>query len=435
MLKMQIRPLTIFVAVLTVVVLNYFSPPTVDANHSNLKMPFQSGPTWKISSGYHDTFAHEGYKLYSLDLVRDDHQTTGQNVVAGSGGTVAWIDATYGCVSIDLQDNYYLMTCHMLGAGSFSSGQSISQGQVLGTVAPAGQAGNNGTPHIHITLYYATYSAAPPNARTAIPFDSAHGSKLDGYDFPPNGTVNQYAGTTGLQSTNGGGGGGSDNAAFVADVTVPDGTTFSPGQSFTKTWRMRNTGTTTWGSGYSFAFVSGDQMNAPSSVSVSSTSPNNTTDISVNMTAPGSAGSYKGYWRMRNAQGNFFGDTVWVQINVSAPSCPSVSDGVHLWDSTDCSGSSVGPLRPGNYDFSSSFNDRAKSLAVPSGWSIRLYKDNSWSSPNVCVSSTTSDLHSYNYSDGSTAWGSMTWAIVHNQSNCPLPIPTNNYLYLPFIRK
>ena len=30
--------------------------------------------------------------------------------------------------------------------------------------------------------------------------------------------------------------------AFVADVTVPDGTIFSPGAAFTKTWRLKNAG-------------------------------------------------------------------------------------------------------------------------------------------------------------------------------------------------
>jgi len=201
--KLQIRFVTISVLALVVFVVSYLLPTDVEANHSSLRMPFQPGPTWRIISGYHNTFSHKGYQLYSFDLVRDDEQTTGQTVVAGAGGTVAWVDTANGCVSINLQDNYYLMTCHILGVGSFSPGQPITQGQVLGAVAAAGQVGNNGTPHIHITLYYATYPGAPFGERTAIPFDSAHGSKLDGYDFPSNGTINQYAGTAGLQSTNG----------------------------------------------------------------------------------------------------------------------------------------------------------------------------------------------------------------------------------------
>ncbi len=47
-----------------------------------------------------------------------------------------------------------------------------------------------------------------------------------------------------------------DNVAFVNDVSVPDGSVLSPGQSFTKTWLVRNTGTSTWGANYQRASAS-----------------------------------------------------------------------------------------------------------------------------------------------------------------------------------
>ncbi len=34
--------------------------------------------------------------------------------------------------------------------------------------------------------------------------------------------------------------------SFVADVTVPDDTHFSPGQTFDKTWRLQNAGDCEW---------------------------------------------------------------------------------------------------------------------------------------------------------------------------------------------
>ena len=220
---------------------------------------------------------------------------------------------------------------------------------------------------------------------------------------------------------NGGGGGGTDGASFVTDVTIPDGTTISSGQTFTKTWRIRNTGTTTWGSGYTLTFTSGAQMNAPATVNVSSTLPNNTADISVNMTAPGSSGTYIGYWKMKNPHGQLFGDSIWVKITVSgsSSSCPNLSGQVNLYNQTNCGGNSTVANGPGYWDMSSSFNDAAQSIAIPKGWSARLFKHNSWTSPNVCIPSTVGDLHSYNYSDGTTAWKSATYMIVYNQSNCP----------------
>jgi hypothetical protein len=39
-------------------------------------------------------------------------------------------------------------------------------------------------------------------------------------------------------------------------------------------------------------------------------------DISVPMSAPSTPGTYMGTWRMRNPSGTFFGDEVWVLINV-----------------------------------------------------------------------------------------------------------------------
>ena len=110
-----------------------------------------------------------------------------------------------------------------------------------------------------------------------------------------------------------------DNAAFIFDITIPDGTVLSPGQSFTKIWHMRNSGTSTWGSGYQLVFVGGDQMGAPSAVSVPTTAPGSSADISVGMTAPSTQGTYQGNWRMRNAQGVFFGDTIWVRVLVESP--------------------------------------------------------------------------------------------------------------------
>jgi hypothetical protein len=58
-----------------------------------------------------------------------------------------------------------------------------------------------------------------------------------------------------------------DLGQFVRDVSIPDGTTFAPGETFTKTWRIRNAGTCTW-SGYSLVFDSGDSMGGTSPISI-----------------------------------------------------------------------------------------------------------------------------------------------------------------------
>src|SRR5512145_3319377 len=93
-----------------------------------------------------------------------------------------------------------------------------------------------------------------------------------------------------------------DLAQFVTDVTVPDGTRFDAGATFTKTWRLRNIGTCTWTTAYTMVFDSGTQMGSTTSVNhPASTAPGATVDVSVNMTAPNTAGRYRGYRKFKNA--------------------------------------------------------------------------------------------------------------------------------------
>lgn len=110
-----------------------------------------------------------------------------------------------------------------------------------------------------------------------------------------------------------------DNVAFVADVTVPDGTVVTPGQRVDKVWRLRNSGNCRWGAGYSAVFVSGSQMSGASVVPLPETAAGATVDVVVTLTAPGTPGTYTGYWQLRNAAGALFGRPFLVQVVVPAP--------------------------------------------------------------------------------------------------------------------
>ncbi len=115
-----------------------------------------------------------------------------------------------------------------------------------------------------------------------------------------------------------------DAAAFVRDVSVPDGTTIQPGADFTKTWRLKNAGTCSWTPGYALVFVSGDRMHGAVNVSLpGNVYPGQSVDVSVDLTAPTSNGEYQGYWRLRNASGEHFGigaqaqGAFWVKVRVA----------------------------------------------------------------------------------------------------------------------
>ncbi|MGD8850711.1 MAG: NBR1-Ig-like domain-containing protein [Anaerolineales bacterium] len=99
-----------------------------------------------------------------------------------------------------------------------------------------------------------------------------------------------------------------NRATFVQDVTIPDGTDLEPDEDFTKTWRLRNAGSCTWDTDYELLFKDGDAMDGPASQDLSgSVAPGETVDISVDLTAPNSEGSYKGFWWLRSDAGIVFG--------------------------------------------------------------------------------------------------------------------------------
>jgi hypothetical protein len=103
---------------------------------------------------------------------------------------------------------------------------------------------------------------------------------------------------------------------FVSDVTIPDNTSMTPGQKFTKTWRVRNSGTCAWEVGFKFNFTGGEAMGGSSVKLEKAVEPGKETELSVALTAPSTNGTYRGNWRMTNASGTYFGDEVYVLIVV-----------------------------------------------------------------------------------------------------------------------
>ncbi len=113
-------------------------------------------------------------------------------------------------------------------------------------------------------------------------------------------------------------------ARFVEDVTIEDRTVLEDNETFTKIWRLENIGDCTWTTNYDVFFTSGNRMGAPAVMNMpENVAPGETVDISIDMVAPDSPGTYTGYWLLRDEAGNIFGvgaDTdspIWVRIRVS----------------------------------------------------------------------------------------------------------------------
>ncbi|MBU2610465.1 MAG: hypothetical protein KJ606_05905 [Chloroflexi bacterium] len=117
-----------------------------------------------------------------------------------------------------------------------------------------------------------------------------------------------------------------DKTQFVSE-TVPDGTVFAPGATFTKTWRVRNVGACTWTAAYAIVFYHGDHLGAPDAIPFpGNVAPGQEVDLSINMQAPITPGAYESYWKFRNASGVIFVVNPYsARITVVAPTATTVA--------------------------------------------------------------------------------------------------------------
>ena len=118
------------------------------------------------------------------------------------------------------------------------------------------------------------------------------------------------------------------SAAFVEDVTVPDGQVFPPGAEFVKCWKLLNDSGCEWPESTELIFLAGDSLSIPATansgssstdmaVHVGKTAPGQIVDLwTGELKAPETPGRYVGYWRLR-ADGELFGNSLWIELVVS----------------------------------------------------------------------------------------------------------------------
>lgn len=102
----------------------------------------------------------------------------------------------------------------------------------------------------------------------------------------------------------------------TVDVTYPDGTEVTPGQDFVKTWKIKNTGTCVWGTGYTVIFAYGEKMGGVAEPLPAAVAPGEEAEVSVRFKAPANTGQFSSTWRMANANNSPFGTTFYVKIVV-----------------------------------------------------------------------------------------------------------------------
>lgn len=158
------------------------------------------------------------------------------------------------------------------------------------------------------TFIALTPSATLPSTATASPTSSATPAPsltITATTVTPVGTIATLA--------------SADHAKFVSQ-SVADGTAFAPGQVFTQTWTLQNTGTTTWTAGYRLRFFSGNAFGAPAEIALGQeVAPGQTVDIGIQMKAPLTPGEYRSDWVMSNTQLRNFNEPVYLKIKVVVP--------------------------------------------------------------------------------------------------------------------
>lgn len=109
------------------------------------------------------------------------------------------------------------------------------------------------------------------------------------------------------------------NAELVKHVSIADGTVIEPGGRIDKVWKVKNSGTCTWGEGYLLVFYSGDQMQSPNYQALPGTAPDKTTNIGVTMVAPFAPGMYTAVFRLKSPTGEYFGPELSATIVIEQP--------------------------------------------------------------------------------------------------------------------
>ncbi|MCP4428487.1 MAG: cellulase family glycosylhydrolase, partial [Chloroflexi bacterium] len=109
------------------------------------------------------------------------------------------------------------------------------------------------------------------------------------------------------------------NGRFISDITIPDDTHITVGKTFTKTWRVENSGEAAWGDGYKFIHTDGIAMTDVMKRPLPPTVPGQQIEITIEFTAPNTLGSHFSDWRFQDPDGNRFGDIIYTRIIADPP--------------------------------------------------------------------------------------------------------------------
>jgi hypothetical protein len=98
--------------------------------------------------------------------------------------------------------------------------------------------------------------------------------------------------------------------------------------------------------------------------------------------------------------------------------CPELSNSVRIYDAVACEERYFEAKGLGLSSLEPNYANRAESIAMPSGWSVRLYADAQESAPSVCFNQSDSNFADNTFGDGSPLANRAVWMRVYNAPNC-----------------
>ena len=218
---------------------------------------------------------------FDSDAGRPVYAVADGDIYAGNG----WSGNSVGQVLINHteSDGRRWSTGYLHMSGKTTAG-TVRRGVQIGTISNVGATNN----HLHFVVYQGHNGIQSVNRTLAC------------------NTVNTVAAER-------------DAMSFVSE-TVSDNTVVSAAKGFSKTWTLKNSGTTTWNSTYCLKPVSGDSLGTGQVCVQGTVAPNANYVFNVPMTAPTAKpteSTYKQIWALSNAAGQV-GPAVWAQIKISA---------------------------------------------------------------------------------------------------------------------
>jgi hypothetical protein len=109
------------------------------------------------------------------------------------------------------------------------------------------------------------------------------------------------------------------NLRFISDLTIPDNTFITYGSTIDKQWLVENSGTCHWDATYRLKHLGGADLGAPEEVMLYPARAGTQATVQIIFAAPFTDGVYESAWQAYDADGNPFGDPIYIRITVAAP--------------------------------------------------------------------------------------------------------------------